>query len=175
MILTSGRKEASREWKERSNTIYCLILLGYQVCFRWQSCPLALPQCHPQLHSLIALLLLWATPQLPARLPQLWISAQVLCPTEQTSPLSVALAFFAGRFLVLVLKLVVIATPWSMYQGQHLLSSAPPQMSLLSLCSHHLSFVWLPFPLSPCHWQLWVLTLHMVRSHPSYLTSSRRS
>lgn len=57
--------------------------------------------------------------------------------------------------------------------GQHLLSSA--QMSLLSLCGHPLSFVWLPFPLSPSHWQLRVLTLHVIRNHPSYLTSSRRS
>lgn len=97
-----------------------------------QSCPLALPQCHPQLHSLIALLLR-ATPQLPALLLQLWISAEVLCPTKQTSSLSITLAFLAGHFLILFLKLVSIPAPWSMYQEQHLLSSAPPQMFLLSL------------------------------------------
>lgn len=35
------------------------------------------------------------------------------------------------------------------------------------------SSAWLPSPLSPSHWQLSIFTLHVVRSHPPYLTSVR--
>lgn len=106
-----------------------------------QSCPLALPQCHPQLRSLIALLLLWATPQIPALLLQLRISAQAQCPTKQISPLSVTLTFLASHFLILFLKLISIPAPRSMYQEQHLPNSAPPQMSLPSRCCQPSSLI----------------------------------
>lgn len=109
--------------------IYYLIPHGHGVCFhvlQAQSCPLALPQCHPQIHSLIVLLFPWATPELPALLLELWIPSAT---SPQSRPLSVTSAFLAGYFLIL-LKLVSIMHPGPRTRS----SCAPPQMSSLSLC-----------------------------------------
>lgn len=114
-----GAADELNEWEKKSNMICYLFPHGHGVCFhvlQSQSCPLALPQCHPQIHSLIALLFPWATPQFPALLLQLWITTHK------------ADLFLAGYFLIL-LKLVSIVHP-----GTSALSSAPPQMSSLSLC-----------------------------------------
>lgn len=125
-----GPADDLSEWKEISNMIYRLITHMHQVRF----CLLRCGSAHWHYHSaILSSAASWRSSPPPCcAYSALDFSTRAV--SHKTDLSSITLAFLGVHFLNPFLKLVFIPAPQCMYHEQHLLSSASPPMSLLSVC-----------------------------------------